>query len=154
MKIREFSRNFPRLRKFIPAKFLNGPIRESFYSRKLILALGDCESLSLRKFIPIKYSTIFYLVLKLPSYYSRCRFPQTASSRWNQLSKRRTEGRGDKYRILINPSTRYSMISNKFSLNDSCLFMFSCSGIIAVIVQENHYKGFRFSFYFSSIAKF
>ena len=56
MKIRKLSRNFPRSRKFIPAKFLNGPIREILYSRKLILALGDRESLS-RKFIPAKVYT-------------------------------------------------------------------------------------------------
>ena len=57
MKIRKFSRNFPRLRKFIPATFLNGPIRERFYSRKFILVLGDRESLSRRKFIPAKVYT-------------------------------------------------------------------------------------------------
>ena len=49
-----------RSRKFIPAKFLKGTIRESLYPQKLILALGDRESLSPesfypRKFIPIKY---------------------------------------------------------------------------------------------------
>ena len=32
--------------KFIPAKFLKGTIRESLYPRKIILALGDRESLS------------------------------------------------------------------------------------------------------------
>ena len=36
MKIKKFRRNFPRSGKFIPAKFLNGPIRESLYSRKFI----------------------------------------------------------------------------------------------------------------------
>ena len=35
---------FARSRKFIPAELLNGPIRESLYSRKLILAIGDRES--------------------------------------------------------------------------------------------------------------
>ena len=37
MKIRKFRRNFYRSRKFIPAKFLNWPIRESLYSRLLFL---------------------------------------------------------------------------------------------------------------------
>ena len=44
-------------RKFIPAEFLNGPIRESLYSRKLILALGDRESLSPRNLLPAKAYT-------------------------------------------------------------------------------------------------
>jgi hypothetical protein len=48
-----------RSRKFIPAKFLKGTIRESLYTRKLILALDDRESLSPRKFIPIKYPLKF-----------------------------------------------------------------------------------------------
>ena len=46
-----------RSRKFIPAKFLKSTIRESLYLRKLILALGDRESLSLRKFPPAKVDT-------------------------------------------------------------------------------------------------
>ena len=57
MKIKKFSRNFPRSRKFIPAEFLNGPIRKSLYSRKLILALGDRESLSPRNLVPAKVYT-------------------------------------------------------------------------------------------------
>ena len=54
MIIRKFSRNFPRSRMFIHAEYFNGPIRESLYSQKFILALGDHESLSPRKSIPIK----------------------------------------------------------------------------------------------------
>ena len=57
MKIRKFCRNFPRLRKLIPAKILNGPLRESLYSRKLILALGNRESLSPRNLVPAKVYT-------------------------------------------------------------------------------------------------
>ena len=34
-----------RLQNFIPAKILKGTIHESLYSRNLILALGDRESL-------------------------------------------------------------------------------------------------------------
>ena len=51
MKIRKFCPNFPLSRKFIPTKFLKGPIRESLYSWKFILAHGDHESLYSRKLI-------------------------------------------------------------------------------------------------------
>ena len=50
-----------RSRKFIPAKFLKGTIRESLYPRKLILAIGDRESLSPRKFLPTKVNTFKYI---------------------------------------------------------------------------------------------
>jgi len=57
VKIRKFHRNSLRSRKFIPAKFLKEAIRESLYSRKLILAPSDRESLSSRKFVPAKVYT-------------------------------------------------------------------------------------------------
>ena len=50
MKPRKFSQNFPQSQKFIPTKLVKGLIRESLYSRKLILALGDRESLYLLNF--------------------------------------------------------------------------------------------------------
>ena len=53
-----------RSRKFIPVKFLNGTIRESLYPRKLILALGDRESLSPRKFQPAKVYTFKVVILE------------------------------------------------------------------------------------------
>ena len=49
MKIRKFSRNFPRSGKFKPAEFVNGPIRE--------IALGDRESLSPRNLVLAKVYT-------------------------------------------------------------------------------------------------
>ena len=46
--MREFHQNNMESQQFIPKKFLKGTIRESLYLRKLILALGDGESLSPR----------------------------------------------------------------------------------------------------------